>query len=127
MEKEIQCKIGQIMDIYIVIKKIIEDKKIDNALLKYKLLTVFKSIEGIVNNFNVIRNEKVRKYGSLDDEGNYNIDSTDKNHDAYVSELDEVLMFDEVVKVKTLKASEVFSEEIPLLELSVLFPIITDN
>lgn len=58
-------KVKDILNYNKLFKNIINDKDVDvTALVKFKLLTMCKQFESVVNNFETIREEKVRQYST---------------------------------------------------------------
>ena len=63
----------EIMNYNNTLKKIIDsDSKVD-ALIKFKFLGMLKQFEPVVQNFEKIREDKIREYGTADDMGNIGI------------------------------------------------------
>lgn len=63
----------EIMNYNDTLKKIIDsDSKVD-ALIKFKFLGMLKQFEPVVQNFEKIREDKIREYGTADDMGNIGI------------------------------------------------------
>ena len=87
---EIKLKLGEVLNLNQILKIIIDDSesKID-SLLKFKLLGIMKSIEPLIQNFEIIRNEKINEYGEKTDDGRVQISVENKdaikkfNEDAY--------------------------------------------
>ena len=86
-----KIKLGNVLEINNVLKSIIDNTELKiDALFKFKLLGIMKNIEVPIENFEVIRNEKIKEYGKeLEDEnGNKSIgiDANDKDAIAKFSE-----------------------------------------
>lgn len=56
-----------------IIKSIIDDVKEVNALVKFRLLGMLKQFEPIVTNYEIIRGEKIREYGTATEDGGFAI------------------------------------------------------
>lgn len=56
-----------------IIKSIIDNSTDVSALVKFRFLGVAKQLEAIEENFKSIRNEKIEKYGTVDETGNLGI------------------------------------------------------
>ena len=70
---EVEMKVDTIIKYNILIKDIIDNAQDVNALIKFKLLGILKQFEPIVENFETVRDEKIRKYGTEGDNGTYGI------------------------------------------------------
>ena len=71
---EIKLKCCEVLRINTVLKSIIEDDKVKtDALLKFKLLGIMRSIESPVSNFELIKNEKIVEYGEETEDGVFQI------------------------------------------------------
>lgn len=56
-----------------IIKSIIDDTKDVSALVKFRLLGMLKQFEDIVTNYEIVRAEKIQKYGKATENGGYGI------------------------------------------------------
>lgn len=56
-----------------VIKSIIDNGSDVTPLVKFKLLGMLKQFEPVIENFEIIRNEMIHKYGKATNDGNYGI------------------------------------------------------
>ena len=57
-----KIKLGIVLDLNAMLKVIIDNTELKiDSLLKFKLLGILKNIEIPVNNFETIRNEKIRE------------------------------------------------------------------
>ena len=63
-----KIKLGIVLDLNAMLKAIIDNTELKiDSLLKFKLLGILKNIEIPVNNFEAVRNEKIREYGKEND------------------------------------------------------------
>lgn len=123
-----KMKLENILTINETMKSIIDnsDLKID-PLFKFKLLGIMKSIETHVANFEIIRNEKIREYGTENEDGNISISADDKETiQKFSDELNELLKTDIDVNFTKLKASDVFDKGLPAVYLVNLYSIIEE-
>lgn len=125
---ETTIKLSELININQTLKYIIEstDIKID-SLLKFKLLGIMKSIEPIINNFEIIRNEKIREFGTEMDDGSIQIVKDDMVAIQKFSEsLEDVINSEVKVSIEKIKASDIFNKGIKAEYLAQLFSIIKE-
>ena len=126
-ERKKIMKLAQILNLNYVIKKIVDDNKITSPLLKFKLLSIMKVFEPSVNNFDIIRNDLILKYGTKNENGNFEIAKNDaeaiKN---FNSEIEKIANEDIDIIVPKIKADEVFNAGISADYLLSLYDIITE-
>ena len=95
MYRNMKMQLKEILVLNDVLKAIIDndkDLKID-VLFKFKLLGIMKSIEIPVENFDIIRKEKIKQYGKKDEDGNISIPNND--HDTikkFTEDLNKVII-----------------------------------
>ena len=127
-----KIKLGNILEINNVLKSIIDNTELKiDALFKFKLLGIMKSFETPIANFEVIRNDKIKEYGTeLEDEnGNKSIgiDANDKDAIAKFSkDINKVIDSEVEVNIEKLKAIDVFDKGLPTEYLVKLYPIIEE-
>lgn len=127
-----KIKLGNVLEINNVLKSIIDNTELKiDALFKFKLLGIMKNIEVPIENFEVIRNEKIKEYGKeLEDEnGNKSIgiDANDKDAIAKFSkDINKVIDSEVEVNIEKLKAIDVFDKGLPTEYLVKLYPIIEE-
>lgn len=125
---ETTIKLRELININQTLKYIIEstDIKID-SLLKFKLLGIMKSIEPMINNFEIIRNEKIREFGTEMDDGSIQIVKDDMVAIQKFSEsLEDVINSEVKVNIEKIKASDIFNKGIKAEYLAQLFSIIKE-
>lgn len=118
-------KLAQILNLNYTIKKIVDDNKITSPLLKFKLLSIMKVFEPSVNNFDIVRNDLILKYGAKNENGNFEIAKNDaeaiKN---FNNEIEKVANEDIDIVIPKIKADEVFNAGISADYLLLLYDII---
>lgn len=123
---EYKFKTGEILSLNQTLKMIIDDQEANvDALFKFRLLGIMKSIEGHVANFETIRNEKIMEFGKETEDGNIQIpqedtDSIMKFNDSIIQVIDSEV----TVNIDKLKASDVFNKGVNAEHLVGLYPII---
>lgn len=126
MHMEITMKLANVIKLNNTIKAIIDNSDIKvEALFKYKLLGILNDLESHINNFEIIRNEKIREYGKETDDGKVEISS--KNADAikkFNNDMISVLNSEITININKLKAEEVFDKGVKAEYLTGLYPII---
>ena len=124
-ERKKIMKLAQILNLNYTIKKIVDDNKITSPLLKFKLLSIMKVLEPSVNNFDIVRNDLILKYGAKNENGNFEIAKNDaeaiKN---FNNEIEKVANEDIDIVIPKIKADEVFNEGISADYLLLLYDII---
>ena len=123
-----KIKLGTVLDLNAMLKAIIDNTELKiDSLLKFKLLGILKNIEIPVNNFEAVRNEKIREYGKENDEGNIGISADDtESMEKFTNDLNEVINSDVEVNIQKLKAVDVFDKGLPAEYLVGLYPIIEE-
>ena len=121
-------KLSEVLNINNLLKSIIDNNKVKiDPLFKFKLLGIMKSIESDINNFEIIRNEKIREYGKADEEGNIRILTEDEESmKKFTDDMDIVVNSDVDVNFSKLKPSDVFDKGLPAEHLVGLYSIIEE-
>ena len=123
-----KIKLETVLDLNAMLKAIIDNTELKiDSLLKFKLLGILKNIEIPVNNFEAVRNEKIREYGKENDEGNIGISADDKESmEKFINDMNEVINSDVEVNIQKLKADDVFDKGLPAEYLVGLYSIIEE-
>lgn len=123
-----KIKLGTVLDLNAMLKAIIDNTELKiDSLLKFKLLGILKNIEIPVNNFEVVRNEKIREYGKENDEGNIGISADDtESMEKFTKDMNDVINSDVEVNIQKLKATDVFDKGLPAEYLVGLYSIIEE-
>ena len=123
-----KIKLGTVLDLNAMLKAIIDNTELKiDSLLKFKLLGILKNIEIPVNNFEAVRNEKIREYGKENDEGNIGISADDtESMEKFTKDMNEVINSDVEVNIQKLKSTDVFDKGLPADYLVGLYPIIEE-
>lgn len=128
-KENMNMKLNDILVLNDTLRSIIDkdkDSKID-ALFKFKLLGIMKHIEIPVTNFDVIKNEKIREYGSEDDNGNISISQNDKEAlKKFSSDINKILDSDVEVTIEKIKAKDVFDTGVSSEYLVRLYAIMEE-
>ena len=123
-----EIKLSTILELNNMLKAIIDNTELKiDSLLKFKLLGILKNIEIPVNNFEAVRNEKIREYGKENDEGNIGISADDtESMEKFTNDLNEVINSEIEVNIQKLKATDVFDKGLPAEYLVGLYSIIEE-
>ena len=123
-----KIKLSTVLELNNMLKAIIDNTELKiDSLLKFKLLGVLKNIEIPVNNFETVRNEKIREYGKENDEGNIGISADDtESMEKFTKDMNEVINSDVEVNIQKLKSTDVFDKGLPADYLVGLYPIIEE-
>ena len=125
-------RLKDILNINQILKMIIDNSELNiDTLLKFKLLGIMKNIEVLVNNFEIIRNEKIREYGKETEDKNGNktigIDIDDKEcMKKFSDDLNKILDSDVEINIQKLKPSDIFDKGLPAEYLVGLYSIIEE-
>ena len=123
-----KIKLGIVLDLNTMLQAIIDNTELKiDSLLKFKLLGILKNIEIPVNNFEAIRNEKIREYGKESDEGNISISADDtESIEKFTKDMNEDIISDVEVNIQKLKSVDVFDKGLPAEYLVGLYSIIEE-
>ena len=123
-----KIKLGIVLELNNMLKAIIDNTELKiDSLLKFKLLGILKNIEIPVNNFEAVRNEKIREYGKENDEGNIGISVDDtESMEKFTKDMNEVINAEVEVNIQKLKATDVFDKGLPAEYLVGLYSIIEE-
>lgn len=125
-------KLKDILNINQILKMIIDNSELNiDVLLKFKLLGIMKNIEVPINNFETIRNDKIREYGKETEDENGNktigIDINDKEcMKKFSDDLNKILDSDVEINIQKLKPSDIFDKGLPSEYLVGLYSIIEE-
>lgn len=122
-------KLYEIINLNRALKLIIDDnsKKID-SLLKFKLLGIMKSIAPHIENFEIIRNEKIREYGKEKEDGGIVISPEDRDSlDKFTNEIKKITDSEIELTIPKLSAQDVFNKGISAELLIVLYPFMDEQ
>ena len=125
---ELKLKLGEVINLNQTLKSIIDDNdsKI-NALFKFKLLGIMKSIEAHVTNFETIRNEKILEYGTENEDGNIQIPKEDTEAiEKFNNSLMQIINSEVSVTMDKLKVSDVFDQGVKAEYLMGLYAIMEE-
>lgn len=125
---EINLKLGEVLNLNQVLKAVIDDteSKID-ALLKFKLLGIMKAIEPFVQNFEIIRNEKINEYGKKTDDGHVQISVNDKEKiEKFNEDINKLINNEVSVNINKFKPSDIFDKGLKAEYLIGLYPFIEE-
>ena len=123
---EIKLKFSEVLRINTVLKAVIEDSKVKtDALLKFRLLGIMRSIESHISNFEIIRNEKIIAYGEETEDGVFQIKQDNlKALEQFEKDINQVLDSEVLIHTRMLKPDEVFDKGLTTEYLMGLYPII---
>lgn len=128
-----EMKLNEVLQLDAVIKSIIDSKELPvSTVFKFRLLGILKSLESHVNNYEIVRVEKVKQYGkqTLDEKGNMidcKVEPNTENEKLFRLDIEEILNTDVVVDIQKLKLKETFDSGLPTNYLLHLYPIMEQN
>lgn len=125
---DIKLKLNEVLNINQVLKAIIDDTttKVE-PLFKFRLLGIMKALEPSVQNFEIIRNEKIAEYGEQSEDGRVSISQDDTEAiKKFNNDLMSVIQSDVTINIEKLKASDIFDKGVKAEYLMGLFPIIEE-
>ena len=127
-----------------IIKDIIDNATDVNALVKFRLLGILKQFEPIVEDFETIRNDLIRKYGKLEEDGNYGVFlpkrddyEDDDSYNKAVEEYEQIInkLNDELkkvadseldVKIQKFKYTDIMDSGLPTDYMLALYDLIEE-
>lgn len=124
-----KMKLKEIMVLNQILKNIIDqdtDRKIQ-ALFKFKILGILKNMESPIANFEVIRNEKIKEYGTEGEDGTISIpEDNEKIIKQFTEDLNSLMESEVEISIEKLKAEDVFNAGVPADYLVGLYGIIEE-
>lgn len=127
-----------------IIKDIIDNATDVNALVKFRLLGILKQCEPIVEDFETVRNDLIRKYGKLEEDGNYGVFlpkrddyEDDDSYNKAVEEYEQIInkLNDELkkvadseldVKIQKFKYTDIMDSGLPTDYMLALYDLIEE-
>ena len=96
------------------IKTIIDDKSLSlEPLFQFRLLGILKKLEPHITNFEIIRNEKIREYGTASEDGALSIPASDTEAmEKFNAAISQVLDGEITVDIEPFAAADVFEQGI---------------
>ena len=122
-----EMKVIDILNTCEVIKALMDDKSMDiDVALKFKLLGILKSLETHQANFELLRNEKIKEYGTKSEDGSISISEDDvETMKKFQNEIGKILAVETEVDIDMLSPTEVFNSGIKSAYLTGLYPLIS--
>ena len=135
-------KLQTILQYNDIFKNLIDNAKDINALTKFKLLGLVKQFEPYVANYEIIRQDKIRQYGTEQEDGSIAITPPDKDKfendedyeaaeasfkesiDAFTASLNELAQSEIDINIKKFKVDEIIDTGIPADYLVLLYDFI---
>ena len=123
-------KLYEVLNLNEIMKKVIDDQtlKID-SLTKFKLLGIMKVLEPHIQNFEIIRNEKIKEFGKEDGDGNVLIGKEDTDAMRQFNDsLSDIINSDLNITFEKIKANEKLSSGISkIMALAESYPDLKAN
>lgn len=123
-----KIKLLKLLTINSTLQSIIDNDSTDrklSAYFKYKLLGIMTALKPYVENFDLVRNEKIKEYGHETDDGKVQISVADKEAvEKFTSDMEKLLNDEIEVTIDKLKAEDVFDSGIDAGKLVDLYDII---
>ena len=121
---DINLKTREVLAMNYVLKGIIESQSEVDPLLKFRFLGIARSIEPVVSNFEIVRNEKIKEYGTETENG-FVIQKEDTDATAkFYSDMEKIENADVEIHCEKIPSSEIFNNNIKTESLMALYPII---
>lgn len=135
---------GEILNYNKIIKNLIDNATDINALVKFRLLGMLKQFEPVIQNYEIVREDFIKKYGTYDESGRFGIfpperkeDITDEEYNKSVAEfdklmvqfndaLDEILNSESNIEIKKFKYTEIMDTGIPSDYLVAIYDLIEE-
>lgn len=124
-----KMKLKELMILNQILKNMIDqdtDRKIQ-TLFKFKILGILKNMETPIANFEIIRNDKIKEYGTENEDGTISIpEDNEEIRKQFTNDLNELMESEVEVPIEKLKADEVFNAGVPADYLLRLYGIIEE-
>ena len=122
-------KVKEIAQINSAIKMLLDDTKVSfGTKLKFQFLTIMKQLEPIVTNITTLRDEKIREYGTEDENGEISIKKSDtETITKFQKDMEELFNTDVDLVVTKINAEDIFQYKIPADYLLALYSIIEEE
>lgn len=124
MKKKLE--LYKVININEVLKTIIDKDTDVNCILKFKLLGIMKTLEPMVSNFELVKNEKIREYGKENENGQIGINKEEDPESFKKFHKDIKELLSTTVEVDTINASDVIDRGIPADALVNLYDLIAE-
>lgn len=122
---DFKLKLEEVINLNQTLKQIIDDNTISDVSLKFKLLTILKSLEPHIQNFQIIREQKIVEYGSKDENGNIVIAKDDVQAiEKFTTDMESLISTDVIITVSKLKQDDVFNKGLTSQQLIGIYNII---
>lgn len=136
--------VGQILNYNRSIRVIIDNSPDMNALVKYRLLGMLKQFEPAMQNYEEVRNDLIKKYGTVNESGNIGIyypqeedygdkkryEEAVKEHEEIVEKFDtaleEILNSESDIVVNKFKYTDIMNAGLSTDYLVVLYDLIEE-
>lgn len=136
--------VNEVLNYNKIIKNIIDNSTDVGGLAKFKLLGILKQFEPIVQDFEIVRNETISKYGTYNNQGILGVFPPDKDkydneeefkkaNDEYKSivdkidsELEKVAKAEVTVNISKIKYSDIMDAGIPAEYLVAIYDFIEE-
>jgi len=136
--------VNNILNYNTIIKNLIDNASDINSLVKFKLLGMLKQFEPVVQNFEAVREEQIKKFGKEDGNGGFGIiapvkdDFEDEKEfekaqaefeetiKKFSDALDEVLKSETEIKLKKFKVNDIMNAGLPADYLMALYDLIEE-
>lgn len=136
--------VEQVLNYNRIIKIIIDDSKDVNSLVKFRLLGMAKQFEPIVFNFETIQQDKIKEYGTMNENGNIGIyppkkEDFESDEDfekatnefeetikKFSTDLNEVLTSEADIEIKKFKYTDIIDAGLPSDYLLAIYDLIEE-
>lgn len=129
MVQIMKIKLSEVLNLNQTLKLIIDDTQIKlEPLFKFKLLGIMKSLENPIENFEIIRQDKIKEYGKKSEQtGNIAISPDDtESIEKFQKDITQITESFVNINIDKLKAKDVFNKGIKADYLIGLYPIIEE-
>ena len=135
---------GEILKYDGIIKNLIDNATDINSLAKFRLLGMLKQFEPIEQNYNTIREDNIRKLGTMSDDGRFGIfepkreafedddsfntafEDYEKTIKAFDDALNDVLNSESDIEIKKFKYGDIMNAGIPTKYLVAIYDLIEE-
>lgn len=123
---KLKMKFEEVLKLNTILKSIIDNDKIKiNVLLKFRLLGIMQSIRTHIENFEIVKNEKIVEYGKKNKDGTFQISKDNvKAVEKFKKDIEQILGSEVTISIEPLKPAEVFDKGLTSEYLMGLYQII---
>lgn len=119
-------KLKEVINYIEILKDIIDNQPNVSSVMKFKFLGTIKQFTPYIENFELIRNELIMKYGEEKETGGYEVVKESDNYKIFADEISKVLDQDIDQSITKFKAEDIMNAGISANYLIYLYDLIEE-